>query len=321
MSGAPSVSVIVPARDAVRTLPRLLSAMATQRAAGGHELIVVDNGSRDGTAELAEGSGAATVLRRRRGEGPGAARNAGAAVARGSVLAFVDADCWPAPGWLAAGAAAAADTELVQGRVETDPAAPRAPFDRTLTVGRGGPLFESANLFVGRTLFERLGGFPAGLEVLLGPRLQGPFGEDVIFGWRARRAGARTGFCAEAVVYHEVVARRGAEFAAERRRLELFPLLVREVPELRHELLLGRLFLSRRTAAFDLALAAVALGVRGHQRLGALGLLPYLRELSAEAGRWGRGEAVEAVLGGLAADAVGAAALLRGSLRFRSAVL
>jgi len=96
--------VIVPARDAEQTLPRVLEAIAGQELDGGFELIVVDNGSLDATAQIAaEAEGVNVVVRRERGQGPGAARNAGAAAARGRVLAFLDSDCWPAPGWLSAG--------------------------------------------------------------------------------------------------------------------------------------------------------------------------------------------------------------------------
>jgi glycosyltransferase involved in cell wall biosynthesis len=86
----PAVSVVVPARDAERSLARCLQAVA--RSAGGTaEVIVVDDGSRDRTAEIARQHGA-TVVRHDRPHGPAAARNAGAARARGDVILFLDAD-------------------------------------------------------------------------------------------------------------------------------------------------------------------------------------------------------------------------------------
>src|SRR5438105_12532712 len=112
----PAVSVIVPARDAEATIGRTLDALARQAVDLEFEVIVVDNGSRDATPALAERSQIVSkVIRRRRGQGAGAARNEGAAAARGELLAFVDADCEPAPGWLAAGARAASSADLVQG--------------------------------------------------------------------------------------------------------------------------------------------------------------------------------------------------------------
>jgi glycosyltransferase involved in cell wall biosynthesis len=315
---AVAVSVIVPARDAEATLARTLATLAAQDLGAGYEVIVVDNGSRDGTAALAERSDAVTrVVRRERGEGPGAARNAGVEAAGGSVLAFLDSDCRAAPGWLAAGVEAMTDTELVQGRVLPDPEPPLGPFDRTLSVGTAHGLFESANLFVRRELFERIGGFPEGLEA----SGEAPFGEDVIFGWRARREGARTGFCPRALVYHDVTARSAGEFVAERGRLALFPLLAARVPELREAFFYRRYFLSRRSASFDLALGGLALAVLSSRRTALAAAAPYLYLLSASTRRWGIRRAPLVAIAELAADAVGAAALARGSVSSRTLLL
>jgi len=320
----PRISVIVPARDAEATLPRALAGLAGQELGEPFEVIVVDNGSRDGTAALAESSSAVTrVVRRARGEGPGAARNAGVQAAGGSVLVFLDADCRPAPGWLAAGVSASGDADLVQGRVLPDPEARLGPFDRTLSVGAAHGLFETANLFVVRSTFERVGGFPAGLEGSGGA----PFGEDVIFGWGARRAGARTSFCARALAYHDVVARSARQFIAERTRLALFPALAAHVPELREAFFYRRYFLDRRTASFDLAVAGAALGLLGRRRAAAaLGLAlaaaaPYACVAAQSARRWGWRRAPAVALAEAGADAVGAVALARGSVAARTLVL
>jgi GT2 family glycosyltransferase len=324
--GAPEISVVVPARDAARTLPRLLAALPDPATLPAHEVIVVDNGSLDETAALAAASPrVARTLRRPRGEGPGAARNAGADAARAERLAFIDADCWPAPGWLAAGLHALGHAEIVQGAVRPDPAAEPGPFARTVSVQGYTGLFESANLFVTRWAFERAGGFPAGLEATLplpGGGAGAPFGEDVRFGWRAVRAGARAIFCAEAVVHHEVQPRTGGAFAAERLRRALFPALVAELPELRRAFLHRQWFLSARTAKFDLALAGLALATAvprgpGRRALAGLATVPYGRELARTGRRWG----ASVTLWELAADALGAAALLGGSARARTLVL
>jgi glycosyltransferase involved in cell wall biosynthesis len=317
-------SVIVPARDAQRTLPGALAALATQELDGEFEVIVVDNGSCDETAALAGGSEIVSrVIRRARGEGPGAARNAGASASRGSVLAFLDADCRPTPGWLASGVAAAETDDLVQGKVVPDPEAGLGPFDRTLSVGGAHGLFESANLFVRRELFERIGGFPAGLEAShAGGVADGaPFGEDVIFGWRARRAGARTGFSDRALVHHEVFRRGPAGFIAERTRLSMFPGLAVVVPELRASFFYRRLFLSERSASFDLAAGGLVLAVAIRRPHALLATAPYVRLLAASALRWGRRRALSVACVEAIADAAGAAALVRGSVKSRSPVL
>jgi glycosyltransferase involved in cell wall biosynthesis len=310
------VSVIVPARDAAATLGRTLDALERQQNAGEFELIVVDNGSLDETASVAERAGV-RVVRRTRGDGPGAARNAGAAVASGEILAFTDADCEPAAGWLAAGLAAMGSAAIVQGAVVPSPREELGPFDRTVAVSEPNGLFEAASLFVERAVFDRVGGFPTGLE----PRGGAPFGEDALFGWAARRAGATIGFCGGAVVHHAVTRRRVVEFVAERTRVGLFPALVGRIPELRDELCFGRVFLTSRTAAFDLALAGLLVG--GIRRRGwpLLAALPYAALNASEAATWGRRLGPRVAVGTLVADGVGAAALVVGSLRDGTLVL
>jgi glycosyltransferase involved in cell wall biosynthesis len=313
--------VIIPARDAEHTLPRTLSALAAQERISGFEVIVVDNGSRDETAALAEHAPVVSrVVRRRRGGGAGSARNAGVAVAASSTIAFIDADCSPAPRWLEMGTAALAYADLVQGRVLPDPLARLGPFDRTLQVDGAYGLFESANLFVRRELFDRLGGFPDGLETGEPGAGRGgaPFGEDAIFGWRAKRIGARTSFCQAALAYHEVFPRGPAGFVAERARYALFPALAAAAPELRESFFHRRYFLSRRSAGFDMALAAGALALVSSSPLLLLGGLPYLRMASRSAREWGLGRAPLVFATEALADAVGAVWLVRGSIGSRS---
>lgn len=310
------VSVIVPARDAAATLGATLDALHRQEGVGEFELIVVDNGSRDDTASLAELAGV-VVVRRERGAGPGAARNAGVAVASGSILAFTDADCQPAPDWLACGLAALAGAGLVQGAVVPDPRAELGPFDRTVAVSRPTGLYEAASLFVERAVFEGIGGFPPGLE----PAGDAPFGEDALFGWAARRSGAQVGFCAAAVVRHAVTRRGVLGFLAERTRLRLFPKLVARIPELREELCFGRLFLSKRTAAFDLAVAAAVLAGAGRRAAPLVLMLPYIGLNGREALAWGGLLGARAAVGTVIADAVGAGALVVGSLQSRRVVI
>jgi glycosyltransferase involved in cell wall biosynthesis len=90
---ASDVTVIVPARNAAETLGATLRAIAEQDVGAPH-VIVVDDGSTDDTANIADDAGV-TVFRTR-GEGPGAARNRGIAAASTRLLAFCDADdVWP----------------------------------------------------------------------------------------------------------------------------------------------------------------------------------------------------------------------------------
>ena len=313
MTIPPAISVVIPARDAAATVERCIRCLARQELEEPWEAILVDDGSLDGTAqEAADAATAAGIdlrIERLDGAGPAAARNRGAELAAAPALAFIDADCFPSPGWLASGLRALDNANLVQGRVAPDPDVVRGPFDRTLHVAGPSPLFESANLFVDRALFERLGGFEAWLD----PEVGKAVAEDVWLGWRARRAGAKTGF-SEAALAHHAVFREGAlVHVLDRRRLAHFPAIAAKVPEIRGELFFARWFLNPRTAAFDVALLGLALRRRAL-------VLPYLALLLREAAGW-KGLAPKVLPVRLAADAVGFWALLRGSVKRRSPVL
>ena len=117
MISAPLISVVIATRDRRESLTRCLDALAASGAgfAPGWQAIVVDNGSRDGTAQfLAE--------RRLRNDLPlevivedrpglSFARNAGLARARGEIIAFTDDDCLVEPDWLTRLAAAYRETD------------------------------------------------------------------------------------------------------------------------------------------------------------------------------------------------------------------
>jgi cellulose synthase/poly-beta-1,6-N-acetylglucosamine synthase-like glycosyltransferase len=104
----PRVSIIVPARDEAHNLPHLLASLAALDPPA-HEVIVVDDHSQDGTAEVAAAAGALVIGAPPLPEGWRGkcwACHAGAAVAAGDVLLFTDADTRHAPGSLARAVAA-----------------------------------------------------------------------------------------------------------------------------------------------------------------------------------------------------------------------
>ena len=306
------ISVIIPAHRSAATIGATLAALERQRGEIDFEVIVaLDGADPESEREAARSPLGVRVVPAPRSEatGAGSARNRGAAAAGGEVLAFTDADCEPAPGWLQAGHRCLSSLDLVQGAVAPPPRAKLRPFDRTLFVTAETGLYETANLIVRRELFDRLGGFEDWI-----PSGGRPMGEDVWFGWRARRAGARTGFCADAVVHHAVFPRTPLEYVSERRRLAFFPRLARKVPELRTQTFYRRWFLSPRTAALDLALAGAAAAAARRSPLPLLAAVPYLRILAREGllPRDAGGAKVAAVE--VTADLAGLAALVRGSI-------
>jgi len=318
--GAPAVSVIVPARDAASTLPRTLAGLERQQLDAPFEVIVVDNGSNDDTAEIAERHPLEPrVIRRRRGEGAGAARNDGVAASRGEALAFIDSDCDPTPTWLAEGLKTLSGVDLVAGAVRPPPEEPVDLFDRTLWVTREHGLYETANLFVKREWFERLGGFqdwvPERPDL---PAAAGrPFGEDVWFAWRARRLGARTAFEPRSVVHHAVFPGTARDYVVEQWRVRHFPALIARIPELRDVFAWHRWFLNSRTAAFDAAAVGAITAAILRSVLPLSAAAPYAVLLWRDVRTWGTRRALVTT----ARDAVGSAALVIGSVQARTPLL
>lgn len=90
-SPSPSVSVIIPARNASRTIWDCVRSVQSAAYEGQCEVIVVDDGSADDTCAIVQSTGC-RLLHTRGGCGPAVARNTGAAAANGQILIFVDAD-------------------------------------------------------------------------------------------------------------------------------------------------------------------------------------------------------------------------------------
>lgn len=92
----PRFSVIIPAFNAAATLTRAIESVRAQSWPA-HEIIVVDDGSTDSTAEVARQFGDTVRLIQQSNSGVSVARNTGAAAAMGDWLAFLDADDWYVP--------------------------------------------------------------------------------------------------------------------------------------------------------------------------------------------------------------------------------
>jgi glycosyltransferase involved in cell wall biosynthesis len=203
------VSVVIPVRDGARTVAACLDGLAEQQGAPPFEVIVVDNGSTDGTAAIVNAHQLGARLIEERRPGSYAARNAGIAVAAAPVVAFTDADCRPAPGWLAAGTEAlAGGASLAGGAIELSPtiSPPGSPpgrpsvwerydgavyLDQRHFVERDG-FAATANLFVIANVFSDVGPFDAALAS----------SGDVELCRRATAAGHRLVYAPGAVVVH-----------------------------------------------------------------------------------------------------------------------
>ncbi|HKG36836.1 MAG TPA: glycosyltransferase [Solirubrobacterales bacterium] len=206
MSTVPDLSVVVATRDRRERLACLLGALQEQTLPPERfEVIVVDDGSCDGTGQwlagrLGRGSLCLRVIRRERPAGPAVARNEGWRDARGALVAFTDDDCEPAPRWLERLLVASADREghLLQGRTEPIPREREriGIHSRTIASDTLGPWFQTCNVAYPREVLERLGGFDESFP--------SPGAEDTDLAWRAIEAGAPASYVPDALVHHAV---------------------------------------------------------------------------------------------------------------------
>ena len=93
----PAISVVIPVFNAQRTLPGCLASLRAQDR-DDVEVILIDDGSTDGSRQIMERSGFRVLLGDH--QGPSAARNRGIAEAAGELVAFTDSDCLVPPHWL-----------------------------------------------------------------------------------------------------------------------------------------------------------------------------------------------------------------------------
>jgi glycosyltransferase involved in cell wall biosynthesis len=201
VTGLPTVSVIVPVKDDERLALCLLALSRQEYPAALVDVIVVDNGSRVSPRAVVDRFPTARLLFEPQA-GSYAARNTGLAAATGDVIAFTDADCIPAPTWLAAAASALRDgADIVAGHVEVFAQDPRRPrpveayevvhgFPQEAYVRRGG--CATANLVTTRALFDRVGPFLGTLRS----------GGDIEWTRRATNRGASLRYVPEAQVRH-----------------------------------------------------------------------------------------------------------------------
>ena len=198
------ISVIIPAKDAAETIGSCLRGALTQRYVGtDYEVIVVDDGSTDRTAEIANSQGARVI--RQGNTGPAAARNAGANAAHGDILVFTDADCVPSPEWLHHLTAAFRDPLIVgtKGTYRTQqgklvPRFVQQEYEfKYLRMSRQESIdfIDTYSAAYRRDVFLENGGFESAFAV--------PSVEDQELSFRLARKGYRMVFVPKAVVYHQ----------------------------------------------------------------------------------------------------------------------
>lgn len=101
LDSVPKISVYIPAYNVAEFLPRCMQSLLEQYLAV-DEILVIDDGSSDNSAELAASCKGVTLVRHGVNKGLAAARNTAMQVARNEFVASIDADCIAHPSWLSA---------------------------------------------------------------------------------------------------------------------------------------------------------------------------------------------------------------------------
>ena len=200
MNNIIQASVIVPAYNAASTIATCIESLLAQRTADTFEIVVVDDGSTDDTAEIARRYSEVKILQPPN-RGAAAARNLGALEARGHVLCMIDADCVATPGWLAAlEAAIRAGADGAKGTLLSKQKEVVARFtqleyeDRYDRMDPARPIdfIDTGSAAYRRDLFLKVGGFDENLVE----------DEDQELSFRLAERGGNLRFVPEAKVYH-----------------------------------------------------------------------------------------------------------------------
>jgi cellulose synthase/poly-beta-1,6-N-acetylglucosamine synthase-like glycosyltransferase len=201
--GTPQVSIVIPAYNAMDTIGRCLEALKNlQSGSPTHEIIVADNGSRDGTYEFLCNYPGIKVVRENY-RGAGAARNAGLKEAQGEFVAFIDSDCIASPQWLIEGIPFFLDKGVAGVAGEIKGAEPknavqrwlndRKMFDQRWTLAYKIPNIQAGNAIYRRSDLLKVGGFDPRMIVA----------EDTDISWRIlKETQGRFAYAPNAIVTH-----------------------------------------------------------------------------------------------------------------------
>lgn len=205
----PDISIVIPVKDRAGELQRCLTSLSNLNYPQEKlQVIVVDDGSSDDSPLVARRFQALLVPSGGIGRGPAAARNVGASMAGGDILAFIDSDCTASTEWLNELIPAFTDPAMAAVGGQVDGMCSESAVDRYETVmsslalgshertGSGGSdtfYLPSCNLLVRRAAFRSAGGFKDSMHV----------GEDVDLTWRLRDKGWTISYLPAGNVLHE----------------------------------------------------------------------------------------------------------------------
>jgi GT2 family glycosyltransferase len=320
----PMISVVVPSHERPLRLRWLLNALEEQTLAREcWEVIVAHDSGPETQALLREhpltAGGTLRELRFDPRPGPAVQRNVGWRAARAGTVLFTDDDCRPPRDWLAQAVDAARRNPgaIVQGTTRPDPdelaIKLHAPFARSLEVTPPSGFGETANIAYPRAVLDAVGGFDEQL-----PRAAA---EDTDLALRAQEHGAQLVAAPQMLTYHCVEAGSLIGRLRDVGRWQHVAYIVRRHPQVR-ENLPARVFWKPAHARLPLALAGAGIA-RRRPLLGAALAAPWIAEALPSYGSSlrGRARAVSELPAHLLIDVAETAAMIRGSIRYRTLIL
>ncbi len=201
--GYPKVSVVIPAFNAQQTIVHAIQAVLAQTYPGDIEVIVVDDGSTDRTAEIVQSFREVKYVRQDNA-GPASARNKGSSVGRGQFIFFTDSDCIAHRNWIEKILKGFTDDQISVVCGSYGIANPQSMLARLIhreilyrhqfLMPRFPKAFGSYNFCVRRSVFAEAGGFDE--------TYRRASGEDNDLSYRILKKGGRIYFAKDALVDH-----------------------------------------------------------------------------------------------------------------------
>lgn len=269
MAAQPCVSVIIPTWNRRELLREVIESLWRQSLPPEQfEVIVVDDASSDGTDEMIrtmQQQSPCTLRYERMNRNRGAthARNVGARIARGEILAFTDSDCAAGVNWLRRGVEAlqGKPTGFISGAILDKPGQPATLF----SVGAGAlpgenPTYPTANVMYRAEVFWAVGGFDESAWFSAYKDQVVECGDSDL-AWRTIEHGYQNAFVPEMIVFHEVRQLSLYRWMISQLRFRSIPELARRHPGFRERFFWWGPFALRDNFYFYLAVLGVVLGL------------------------------------------------------------
>jgi glycosyltransferase involved in cell wall biosynthesis len=265
------VSIIIPTYNRKVTLQRTIESLFNQTfPKNNYEVIVVDDGSTDGTESLVrdmvERAPVSLSYLKQKNQGPPAARNFGIDKATGEIIGFTDDDCKPEKRWIE-NAVSLFENREVMGVVGsttpcTKPEVKVLKALHTMNITEDEGSYASCNIFYRKKILNELGGFDPEFKSMW---------EDTDLAHRVLSKGHIIKFDRNVKVCHNVAFNSAYSHLRSLRKHELTSLFYKKHPELKRKLLLG--FVRNKKSVYPLFLILTIIGFVSENNLSAFAFL------------------------------------------------